>query len=416
MKPMTSQEKLKSYDAIVVGGGIVGLACALALAQQGFKLALVESGQAKLNPPAKTDPFDAKIVAITRSSEHFFQQLGVWGAITQIRSCPYQQMQVWDSAADGKITFSASEFFEPNLGHMIEQQVILVALWQALKEQPNVDLFTQTELQNIQLQDKGRIIALSDGQNLKTTLLIAADGANSCARKLCQISSQGWDYQQSALVAIVQGAQSHQFTAFQRFAPDGPLALLPLADPHQCAVVWTTATENAQNLLAAAELSFNTALQRECDAVMGEMTLKSRRWIFPLHTHHAKHYVLEHFALMGDAAHTLHPLAGQGVNLGLLDAQALTQVVIRAKNKRRDYGTLTTLRRYERQRRFHNQSMIWAMECFKRGFASQNPLIQYWRNTGLNWVDRQNSLKQWFAKVALGTWSPLREEKVISPC
>lgn len=393
------------YDITIIGGGIVGLACALALAKKGFNLALVEAGKGHAKLLSKDAPFDAKIVAITRKSELFFRDLGVWEGILNLRSCAYQQMLVWDASADGQILFTASEFFEPNLGYMIEQSVILGTLWQALLQLDNVSIFTHSQLQKLEHQQQRHLAILSNGQALSAKLIIAADGAASQARQLAQITSQGWDYQQKAVVAIVKGDLPHRLTAFQRFAADGSLALLPLADPFQCAVVWATAPSNAENLIHMTKAAFEKNLTQECDAVMDQMTLMGDRFLFPLHTHHAKNYVQERLALVGDAAHTLHPLAGQGVNLGLLDVQALAAVLIHSRQKGRDYGILSVLKRYERQRKFHNQSMILAMEAFKRGFTSQNALIQYLRNQGLSWVDRQHKLKQFLAQVALGTWS-----------
>lgn len=395
--------KQDRVDVVVVGGGMVGLACALALGQVGFRVVVIEASTQEQKQISAICPFDAKVVAITRASENLFSNLGVWEAIKKTRLCSYQHMKVWDSQLDGNITFSAVDFFEPDLGHIIEQSVILWALQQAIKKCPDITLMKGATLETLEILTDHAQLSLSEGTQLKSTLVIGADGVNSLVRKLCSIESDGWEYEQSAIVATVEGEQSHRQTAYQRFAIDGPLALLPLSDPHLSSIVWTTSPENAVLLCQETPKRFAEHLSRESHFVMGKMRLAGTRLSFPLRTHHAKQYVISRCVLIGDAAHTLHPLAGQGVNLGLLDVAALVDTITEAKMKKRDIGILNTLKRYERLRRTHNQVMIWVMELFKRGFSSQSNFIQLLRNVGLNWVDRHTSIKQLFAKMALGT-------------
>ena len=390
-------------DVIVVGAGVVGLSCALALAQRGLEVTVVEA-QKSFAPtlPCVDDPFDIRVVAISRASEVFFQQCGVWSTMVQARVCDYQAIKVWDSVSDGIIHFWADEFHEPNLGHIIEQRVILSALWQALQSYP-VKVITG---QHIKALDGEKALAechLDSGESLRARLIIAADGANSGVRSLLAIPSTQWSYEQSAIVATVKGEKSHQKTAFQRFSPEGPLALLPLANAYQSSIVWTSSPSQAKTLMQASPHEFGNILAREIDGVMGGFELIGERACFGLQTHHSKTYMKSRCILVGDAAHTLHPLAGQGVNLGLLDAAALVDLIDRAHQQGQDYGLNTTMNAYERKRRLHNQSMIWAMELFKRGFSSQVPMIQWLRNTGLSWVDRQLPIKHWFAKMAFGT-------------
>jgi 2-octaprenylphenol hydroxylase len=280
--------------------------------------------------------------------------------------------------------------------------VILNALWQVLNEEKKVAVFTQLKPSGLQISKHSSELALSNGETLCAKLIIAADGANSWLREHCKLTTKGWDYHQSAIVANVSGEVSHALTAFQRFAPDGPLALLPLADPMISSIVWTTTPDNAKNLCQLSEQEFSQTLTHEINYVMGKMTLLSERINFPLRTHHALSYAIDRCVLVGDAAHSLHPLAGQGVNLGLLDVSALIQQLTRAKNKHRDIGNIAVLKRYERQRKLHNQIMIMAMESFKQGFGSRSSIVQRVRNIGLNWVDRQGALKSFFAKMALG--------------
>ncbi|MBI2791456.1 MAG: UbiH/UbiF/VisC/COQ6 family ubiquinone biosynthesis hydroxylase [Gammaproteobacteria bacterium] len=397
-----------TYDVVITGAGIVGLSCALALAQRGIRLALIEAQSHPMQDlPLPTDPFDSKVVAITRASEHFLDRLGAWTIIQSSRLCPYQHMKVWDNVMDGRIEFSAMDFFEKNLGYIIEQRVILSALWQNVLQQKNIQIFTGTKIENVNFLMDEVEVSLTSNTLIKAQLVIGADGANSKLRELCQISTAGWDYHQSAIVATVEGTQSHYHTAYQRFAPSGPLALLPLAHPFQSSIVWTSSKEEASTLMAASSSDFAFILQREINGVMGEMRLIGERFIFPLRTHHANQYVMARSVLIGDAAHTLHPLAGQGVNLGLLDVASLVEVVAAAKTSHRDLGSLSVLKKYERQRKWHNQMMIWTMELFKQGFGSSSTILQRARNIGLNWVNKQSFLKQIFAKLALGTMGPI---------
>lgn len=397
--------RIYESDIVIVGAGMVGLACAQALAKKGFRCIVLEAGKIKKDYPTQDSPFDAKVVAITRATEQFFTQNGIWPYIQAQRICAYQKMVVWDNVADGVIQFLASDFFEPNLGYIIEQQVILGALHQGMS-QLDVTLLSEISLERVKQEEEFIEGQLSNGEIVRARLMIGADGANSGVRKLCNLGTTGWAYEQSAIVATVKAQKSHQNTAFQRFSQDGPLALLPLSDPFHCSIVWTTSLKQAQTLLEVSESEFAKVLSQECNQVLGDMALAGKRYAFDLHTHHALAYASHRCVLVGDAAHTLHPLAGQGVNLGLMDVAALVEVLSQTKKKQRDYGQVNYLQRYQRARKMHNQVMIWAMELFKRGFATQLGVIQAIRNAGLNWVDKQTMLKQLFAKIALGTINP----------
>lgn len=392
------------FDIIVVGGGMVGLTAVLALAKAGFKVALVEAQDCPKALPSFDEAIDNRVVAISRASQQVFENLGVFSIIQNARCCAYQHMKVWDEAMDGNIHFCAMDYFEPDLGHIIEQKVILAALWQKLSEYKDVTYFWGTRPASQVPSERYIELTLSSQEKIQAQLVVAADGANSLLRRLCQIPSTGWDYQQKALVATVVGTIPHHSTAFQRFKHDGSLALLPLHLPCYSSIVWATTPLQADTLCQQDENTFNQTLTREINAVMGDMHLVGQRQTFELRTHHAKHYAALRCVFVGDAAHTLHPLAGQGVNLGLLDVSELVNELNKAKAKSRDIGAMRILARYERRRKWHNQIMIWSMELFKRGFASQNSVIQRLRNMGLNFVDQQKTLKQLFAKVAMGTF------------
>ncbi|MGE3319711.1 MAG: UbiH/UbiF/VisC/COQ6 family ubiquinone biosynthesis hydroxylase [Candidatus Berkiella sp.] len=392
------------FDVIIVGAGVVGLTCVLALAQKGFKVALVEAQPHPPKPlPQHTDAYDNRVFAISRASQQLFESLGVFSIIQSSRCSAYQHMKVWDEVMDGKIDFNAMDYFESDLGHIIEQKVILGSLWQKLATQ-TVTYFWGKTPKSYHVDDCQIELILSCEARLNASLVIAADGGNSLMRSLSEIPTKGWDYAQKALVATVKGSCSHQQTAFQRFAKSGSLALLPLCDPFHSSIVWATSPFDADLLCQLPENEFNSILTREINAVMGDLELVGQRFSFELRTHHVKHYAASRCVLVGDAAHTLHPLAGQGVNLGLLDVSELVKQLSRAKSATRDIGSLTVLSRYERRRKWHNQAMIWSMELFKQGFASQNNVVQLLRNKALSFVDRQKSIKQIFTKLAMGTF------------
>jgi len=389
------------FDLMIVGAGIIGLSAALLFARNGFKVAIVEKrASLPLLQEGNPQAFEPKVVALTRASENLFRHLNVWQNIAQ-RSCAYQRMIVWDKIMDGQIHFDAMDFFEPNLGHIVENRVIEQALLQAL-QQWNVRWFLGTSVEQYEQQVSRIDCTLSSQQKLTAKVIVAADGARSALKALCQIESKEWDYKQHAIVGTIKSQMPHGSTAYQRFAENGPIALLPLADPHYSSFVWSIDTKQLNTLNALSAEQFTQQLANEMSNVLGELTLASEKVTVPLRAHHAKKYVLERIALIGDAAHTVHPLAGQGANLGLLDVAQLGQVLLAVKEKGRDIGALAVLKRYERPRRFHNQWMIRAMGAFKCGFASDVAMVQNLRNIGLNQVDKMTWLKHQLVKFALG--------------
>lgn len=388
------------FDVIVVGAGMVGLSQALSLSQRGFQVALLEARPLMVEQELKTPT--AKVVALNRASKIFLDQLGVWQKIASGPCAPYSTMTVWDNAGSGKITFSAAEFFEPDLGHIAQNSSIEAALLTALQKQQVV--VYQTTATALRHYPHYAEIHTQTGAVLQAKLIVAADGAQSQLRSLCQIESDHEDYKQSALVTVVRGENPHKDTAYQCFASEGPLALLPRCDPSTVACVWTMDPSQAEALKSADKSVFERELTRVSEGVMGRLyERQAPRIVFPLYSHHAKRYFQGRCVLVGDAAHTLHPLAGQGVNLGFLDVFALTTLMEQTKQRQRDWGSEHMLQRYERARRTHNQMMIWAMRLFKQGFGRHNiPAIQYLRNVGLNWVDQHHTLKGLFAKAAWG--------------
>lgn len=393
---------LPDHDVIVVGGGMVGAAAALGLAETGLRVALVEARQ-----PAMTfDPAQVsnRVSALTRRSENLLKKLDIWQMMQSMRIKAYSSMHVWDAGGRGEIHFDAADVGEPSLGHIVENRVTQLALWQRLQAHQLVTLFCPDTLLSVQPGDSGPRVRLKDAGEVSARLLVAADGKNSVVRDMLGIQTQGWLYDQHALVATVHSELSHRNTAWQRFMPDGPLAFLPLGidQDHACSIVWSTSPQQAQALLAMPEQAFCEALASAGENILGNITAVSERAVYPLELKHAQTYIADGCVLLGDAAHAIHPLAGQGVNLGFEDVEVLLEQVALAKQAGRSIGSRRVLRRYERERKGANLTMLAAMDGFKRLFSNNMSALRLLRNSGLVMVDRSKSLKAFFTRYALG--------------
>lgn len=377
---------------------MVGAALACALAQRDFSVALLEARE----PAFDWDPagHDLRVSAITRASQRLLQNLGAWQAMLDERATPYQQMHVWDRAGFGEIHFDAADLAEPDLGHIVENRVIVRALWELL-EDSRTEVLVPVRLAALDLSDGGAVLALDDGRTLNAGLVVGADGARSQVRELAGIESRGQPYDQHAVVATVRAELGNRSTAWQRFMRDGPLALLPL-EQDLFSIVWSTSPNEAERLCALPEDEFNTLLTGASESRLGRLTLQGARAAFPLRLQHAEQYVLPGLALVGDAAHVIHPLAGQGVNLGFLDAGALVDALIAGRERGRMPGALATLRRYERTRKGHNTATQLAMDAFKHLFSNDSSVLSLARNLGLGAAGRLTPLRRLFERVALG--------------
>lgn len=385
------------YQLAVVGAGMVGASVALAAAQAGFRVALVE----RRAPALSWDDGvrDLRVSALTRASQVLLENLQVWQALPHAAPCAYSDMHVWDKAGFGEIHFSAADLGEPDLGHILENRELVAALWRALEAHPDVELLVGREPQA--WDGQARVLTLDDGQALSADLFVAADGGHSRLRELAGISTTGHTYDQHALVATVAASKGTRLTAWQRFMSNGPLALLPLSD-ELFSIVWSNTPDEVARLSELSPEAFNAELTAASEGVCGELTLQGARAGFPLKLQRANAYVQPGLALVGDAAHVIHPLAGQGVNLGLLDAGALLDVLIDARARSQDLGDFGVLRRYERARKGHNLAVQMAMDGFKQLFGSQNPALHLIRNLGLGLADRVPLLRRQFERVALG--------------
>ena len=394
---MTKQTQ--HYDIIIVGGGMVGAALACALGDSGLNVAVIEASQSNFDWPEGSH--DIRVSAITHASQHIFENIGVWESMQHDGVAAYSKMHVWDATGQGQIHFDSVEVGRADLGHIIENRVIQKAVQNRLADFDNIDLLMPVKLESLQFNPAGAELISTDGQQLTTDLVIGADGANSWVRQQAGISLNTWAYHQNALVCNVTTSESHQNACWQQFMPEGPLAFLPLADG-QSSIVWSTTEEKAQALSHMDEQLFNQELQMTFGSSLGRISLSSERGVFPLRLRHAKQYVKEHLALVGDAAHTVHPLAGQGVNLGLLDAVVLAEEILHSYEKKVDIGSLATLRRFERRRKGDNIAMLAAMDGLKRLFSNDITPLKLLRNTGLNIADKLNPFKNLMIRRAMG--------------
>lgn len=387
------------FDLVVAGGGMVGAAFALACADKGLRIGLIETREpARAWPPGQ---IDLRVSALSRASQRILTRLGAWARIQALGASPYARMQVWDAATGSGIGFDAADIGESDLGHIVENRVIQLALWERLETSDAVHILCPASISGIERSDGANRLLLADGRTLSTTLLVAADGRDSLVRELAGIPTQGHDYDQRAIVANIRCEQPHQETAWQRFLPTGPVALLPLLDG-RCSLVWSATDARADALMALDDQAFSAELTEALESRLGRLEVDGPRAAVRLRIQHAEHYVEPGLALIGDAAHAVHPLAGQGVNLGLLDAAELAAALQRALERRRSIATVSTLRRYERARRGDNALMLAAMDAFKRLFSNTSAPLAAARGLGLAAADRLPPLKRLFIDHALG--------------
>ncbi len=395
---MTAQAA--QVDAIIVGAGIAGLTLANLLAKQGKSLAIVD----RVLPPEfdREQPYDVRVTAVSPGSRAIFEHIGIWPQVQAKRTSAFDAMVVWDAASSAKIHFRAGEIRQPVLGYIVENKAILSSLHEPLRKVPGVHWFVPGSVTDIIHRDDGIEVILENKQLLRAKLLVGADGSRSGVRGLAEIPYVEKPYLQQGIVANVQTEFPHQRTAWQRFLKTGPLALLPVGSDkkqRECSIVWSADHEYAKRLMQMGEKEFSQEITTASDSRLGKVRLLSERADFPLISGQAGNLVKPRIALVGDAAHTLHPLAGQGANLGLTDVAILADLLGHTK---RDLGSLRVLRKYERARAGEVQVMQSAMHAFVAVYGSSSKPVVAARSVALSIAEHTPSMKRFFMEHAMG--------------
>lgn len=388
----------RDYDILVVGAGMVGAAFAALLRETSFSLALLDAGSPPAVPPA--DHYDLRVSAVSPGTRHILQAAGAWERLDAARVGPYESMRVWDAGSRGAIEFNAAELGERWLGYIIENVNIQHALLAAVDSASNIDCRFEAAGRRLMVDDDKCRLELEGGETLSARLVVGADGARSWVREQLGIKLQKRLYGEQAFVCEVSTERPHEHTAWQRFLPTGPVAFLPLANGH-CSVVWTCEAELAVELADLDTVSFGSRLETAFEHRLGRVKVLGPVRSFDLSRRQAARYAEPRGALIGDAAHVVHPLAGQGANLGFGDAWALFRVLEEAEKHGRDIGGRYVLRRYERWRRAENFSMMRMLDVLHALFSSEAAPVRGLRGIGLDLVNGQGWLKHYLARQAL---------------
>jgi len=391
---------MKKYDILIVGGGMVGLTLALALRKlTSFSVAIVEPNE----PEPLTNDAELRVSAINAASEQIFKSLDVWQLITAQRLQSYKHMHVWDKDALGTLAFDINDLSSARdrqtLGYIIENKVIRNALWKKASDDNGIALLTGEPIQNIALGDHEVFASFAQKEPVMAKLVVGGDGANSWLRKQLDMPMAFRDYDNHAVVATVSCELGHQETAWQVFLPEGPLAFLPLYSADKCSIVWSTSPDKAKEINKATSEDVGKMLTAAMDGNLGKVSVESDLITFPLTMRLAHKFTKGRAILIGDAAHTIHPLAGQGVNLGLLDAVALAESLTDAEL---DGDIQRPLGHYSRWRRAEAADMVAAMEVIKQAFTPQHPLIKLVRGIGMTALSHIAPVKEIMINQALG--------------
>ncbi len=396
-----SDTALLKFDIAITGGGMVGLTLAAALAKNAnLSILILESNaeSAAFNPAV----YHHRVSALALSSVRIFQSLQVWQAMRHARVSPFTSIQVWDANNPSPLQFQCNDIAEPVLGYIVENNVMQQALREKVKSLPNVCLVSPVKLTGFTETDDSVVLTTEDARRYAVRVAIATDGANSWLREQAGIRVQAGYYDQEAVVTTVLTECPHEKSARQVFLPTGPLAFLPLQEANTTSIVWSLPREEAQQKLALTDEDFKSALQQAFASRLGKIISVEKRFTFPLKKQQAEHYVRSRVVLAGDAAHVMHPLAGQGVNIGLLDAASLAEVILDAIQAKRDFSEISCLRRYERWRRADNLALLAGVDAIKHLFASDNVAVQTARTLGFAMASRVSMLKNIFTRHAVG--------------
>lgn len=385
-------------DVAVIGAGVVGAAAALVLAEAGLRVALVEAHAPK---PWRAEEADLRVYAFAPDASDLLDSLQVWASVRAARAQPYRRMRVWDAAGGGELCFDADSLGRACLGHIVEHGLLVDRLWQRVAADSRIEQHCPEKLRELEQDDAGVTLTLASGQRLRARLALGADGAASRVRELLGIETDTHDYGQRGVVAYVRSEQPHEDTAWQRFLSSGPLAFLPCSDGSS-SIVWTLPNTEVERVLALSDREFCRELTGAFDARLGEVREVSARAAFPLKRQLAKRMLCGRVALLGDAAHAVHPLAGQGVNLGLRDVAALRALLQEAAQRSLDPFAAHRLQRWARARYSENAVAAYSFEAINGVFSNDALLPTLLRGHALSLAGRLPPLTQYFWKRAAG--------------
>ncbi|AHG79124.1 FAD-dependent monooxygenase [Mannheimia varigena USDA-ARS-USMARC-1388] len=392
---------MKSTDIAIIGGGMVGLALAGLLKDTHCQIKIIERNTPKFDPTATYH----RVSAINASSQQILEQIGAFQQIPEYRLSPYNEMFVWEKDSFANIHFDNNDaeikqLGLPQLGFILENAVIQHTLWQQVLRQSNVEYISATP-QTLGISENGAFLTLDNGEMISAKLVVGADGANSWVRNQTKIPLTSKDYQHTALVCNVKTTEKHGNTARQIFAEDSILAFLPMADENLSSIVWSLAPEKAETLKNCSEQEFNKALSIAFDNRLGLCEVQSLREIYPLTARFARNFAQSRIALIGDAAHTIHPLAGLGVNLGFADAKKLADEIKKHFINEEDIGEYRHLRQFERTRKAEAMKLLATMEGLKELFNGNNPIKKLIRGVGLSMTNQLPFVKKLLIQQAI---------------
>ena len=375
----------KSFNIIVSGGGMVGMAVANALAQSDFKVAVIESKR-----PQSFDisqDYDLRVSAVTLETVDFLKNIDVWGSVIETRTCPLKAMRVWEESGFGDVTFDAKTIEEDNIGFIVENRILQLALWEKAESDANIKIFCPETHTNIHVDNDQVEVTLSNGEKIYSKLLVGADGARSSIRDQFSFGVKSKQYDQSCLVANASVVNNSQNITWQRFTPSGPQAYLPL-DDNTGSIVWYDSAEAIQSYVDLSNEDLSEKIMREFPREIGKVVIKDKA-SFPIFKQHVEKYVLDNVTLVGDSAHVINPLAGQGVNLGFQDAECLSRILKAARNRSENWASSRSMIKYERERYFHNSAVMNLMNVFYYGFSNDNHPLKLARNLALSFGNFQ---------------------------
>jgi len=389
---------IEEFDVVIVGGGMVGSAVACSLGNSSLKVAVIES-----TPPPAFSPeqaHDLRVSALSIASKNILETVGAWDGIVARRFCPFKRMRVWETAGDTE--FCSDDINYPELGYIVENRITQLALLDRLQEFDNIELICPSTITKINYAiGEDSLLQLEDGRKLSAKVLVAADGGQSRVRQIVGLGVTSWDYKQHALVIYIETAYEQQDITWQRFLPSGPQAFLPLTG-HYGSIVWYNSPDEVRRLKSLSYDALKDELLSAFPDCLGQVHAVLAVGSFPLKRQHAQNYVKPGVVLVGDAAHMINPLAGQGVNIGLLDAAALGEVLIDAAKKGLALGDISALRRYEQMRRNENLKMMTVMDVFYQVFSNEILPLKLIRNLGLGLAERLLPAKNKVMRSAMG--------------